>query len=135
MKTRHKQEHNHDPAQGALFNQERAATRRGDPETSRVAAANVRGVRASHRRVIQLFRTYGPQTDQEAYQAAIAEGWRVSPSGLRSRRAEVTPPRGRGIRDSGRKRKTDMGFDAIVWELDPTVEEPEARLVNSGKDS
>lgn len=127
MKSKMKQAHNHDPAQSALFDQDRAVARRTDPETSHVAAHNVRGIRASHRRVIQLFRRFGPMTDQEALGAAISDGWRVSPSGLRSRRAEVTPPRGRGIRDSGLKRKTDMGFDSIVWELDPTVDNPEAR--------
>lgn len=127
MKPKIKQAHNHDPSQLSAFDQERAATRRGDPETSHVAAHNVKGIRASHRRVIQLFRRFGPMTDQEALGAAISDGWRVSPSGLRSRRAEVTPPRGRGIRDSGLKRKTEMGFDSIVWELDPEVESPEAR--------
>lgn len=76
-------------------------------------------LRASHRRVLQLFRTYGPMNDQEALGVANSEGWAISPSGLRSRRAEVTPPRGRGIRDAGRKRN-----HAIVWEIDPDVDEP-----------
>jgi hypothetical protein len=77
-------------------------------------------VRPSHRRVVQLFRTYGPMTDQEALEVAISEGWAISPSGLRSRRAEVTPDRGRGIRDSGTKRN-----NSTVWELDPEADGPE----------
>ncbi len=135
MRTRHKQEHSHDPSQSALFGQERAAVRSTDPETSKAAAHNVKGIRASHRRVMQLFRRYGPQTDSEAFEAAMADGWKISPSGLRSRRAELCPPRGAGIRDSGKKRKTPMGFDSFVWELDPTVEQPEARHTNPGKDA
>lgn len=129
MKTRQRQAHNHDPAQLPLSGvvQTRAVARRTDPETSHAAAANVKNLRASHRRVIQLFRSYGPMTDQEALEAAIADGWKVSPSGLRSRRAEVTPPRGRGIRDSGRKRKTQFSENATVWEIDDTVAEPFAK--------
>jgi hypothetical protein len=77
------------------------------------------GLRPSHRRVIQLFRRFGPMTDEEALEAAISDGWAISPSGLRSRRAEVTPPRGRGIRDSGHKRETAQAKKkAIVWEVD-----------------
>lgn len=76
-------------------------------------------LRPSHRRVIQLFRTYGPQTDQEALQAAISEGWAISPSGLRSRRSEVTPPRGRGIRDSGKRRN-----NSTVWGAGPDRRQP-----------
>lgn len=79
-------------------------------------------LRASHRRVLQLFKSWGPQTDEEALQAAISDGWKVSPSGLRSRRSEITPPRGRGIRSSGKKRKTLSGSMATVWEADPTAE-------------
>lgn len=128
MKTRIKQPHNHDPAQLALGDtteQKTAVARRTDPPTSHAAAASVTNLRASHRRVIQLFRTYGPMTDAEALEAAISDGWHVSPSGLRSRRSEVTPPRGRGIRDSGKKRKSEFGQEAVVWELDPTAEEAE----------
>jgi hypothetical protein len=76
-------------------------------------------LRASHRRVLQLFRTYGNMTDQEALGVANSEGWHIAPSSLRSRRAEVTPPRGRGIRDTGRKRN-----HSTVWDIDPSVTEP-----------
>jgi hypothetical protein len=93
--------------------------------TATDSAVEVRTLRASHRRVIQLFRTYGPMTDAEAYEAAKADGWQISPSGLRSRRAEVSPPRGAGIRNTGQRRKSALGTSSsVVWELDPTVTEP-----------
>lgn len=112
-----KQAHNHDPAQMALLDQERPATRRDDPETSHAAAASVGNLRASHRRVLQLFRLYGSQTDEQLMDSAKAEGWKISPSGLRTRRSELTSPRGIGIIDTGRRVKTESGRDAIVWGL------------------
>lgn len=115
-----RQEHNHDPAQVAMFPQDGAAVaRRSDPETSHQAAASVRKIRASHRRLLQLFRSYGRMTDEEAYEAAVADGWKISRSGLRTRRGELTPPRGRGMRDSGERIKTESGRLAVVWEIDP----------------
>lgn len=83
-----------------------------------------RPLRASHRRTLQLFNRYGAMTDAEALEAAKSEGWDISPSGLRSRRAELCPPRGAGIRDSGRKRKIGPSTGSTVWELDDSVEEP-----------
>jgi len=110
-----------------MFNPSRAVARRNDPETSKAAAAGVQHLRASHRFVLQLFRTYGPMTDEQAWgtylnlfidsSAARELVPRMSPSGLRSRRAEVTEPRGVGIRDSGRRCRTAGGRNAVVWEL------------------
>lgn len=88
------------------------------------AIASKPSLRASHRRVLQLFRTFGPMSHQEAYEVAIAEGWVIAPSALRSRINEVCPPKGAGIRDSGQRRKSQFGGSAIIWELDPTVSEP-----------
>lgn len=88
--------------------------------TAATSAPPKLNVRPAHRRVFQLFKTFGAQTDQEALQAAISEGWDVSPSGLRSRRAEITPPRGRGIRASGERRN-----NSTLWEIDPEVKVPE----------
>lgn len=89
----------------------------------------VRPLRPSHRRVLQLFRTFGPQTHEEALQAAISDGWPISPSGLRTLISELVPPRGRGIRDSGKKRQTWIAAkrrytSATIWELDASVDEP-----------
>lgn len=85
------------------------------------AVAPPKLLRASHRRVLQLFRTFGEMTDQEALGVAISEGWNIAPCSLRSRMAEITPPRGRGIRDAGKKRNY-----STVWEIDPDVAEPYA---------
>lgn len=82
-------------------------------------------MRPSHLYVLQLFRTYGPMTDGQAYevhQSLASEPDRLipnlSPSGLRSRRAELCPPRGEGLKDSGRKLKSDNGHSQTVWEVD-----------------
>lgn len=89
-----------------------------------VAVVEPRPLRPSHRRVLQLFNRYGPMSDQEALEAAKSEGWDISPSGLRSRRAELCPPRGAGIRDTGRKRKIGPSAGSTIWESDTTIEEP-----------
>jgi hypothetical protein len=87
-------------------------------------AVEPRPLRPSHRRVLQLFARYGAMTDSEALEAAKVDNWDISPSGLRSRRAELCPPRGAGIKDSGRKRKIGPSAGSTVWELDPDVNEP-----------
>lgn len=90
-----------------------------------------RTLRASHRRVLQLFVRFGDMSDSEAYEAARADGWQISPSGLRSRRAELCPPRGAGIRDTGRRRKSPLGTStSAVWGIDPNVTEPYAGRAN-----
>lgn len=77
-------------------------------------------IRPAHRRVYQLFNRYGSQTDAEALEAARADGWSISPSGLRTARAAMCPPRGAGLRDTGRKRN-----GSTVWGIDVSVDEPE----------
>lgn len=77
-------------------------------------------IRPAHRRVYQLFTRYGSLTDQEALECAKADGWDISPSGLRTARAAIRPPRGAGLVDTGRKRN-----NSTVWGIDPTVDEPE----------
>jgi hypothetical protein len=100
--------------------------------TATAPTQSAKPLRASHRRVMQLFRTFGPSTDAELYEAAKAEGWQISPSGLRSRRSEISPPRGAGLRDSGQRRVTHFAISGrlsrkvIIWEIDPTVTEPYA---------
>lgn len=127
-KTMVKQEHNQDDEQRSLFEQERAVARRHDRATSKAAAASVKNIGASHRWVLRLFTIHGPMSDAQAWEAhsvAVRQDgkWgmvpRMSESGLRSRRAELTAPRGKGIRDSGRTVKTVSNRDAVVWEIDP----------------
>jgi hypothetical protein len=83
-----------------------------------------RPLRPSHRRVLQLFHRYGCMTSSEALEAAKADGWDISPSGLRSRIAEMCPPRGGGMLDTGRKRKIGSGKGQTVYDVDQTIEEP-----------
>jgi hypothetical protein len=60
----------------------------------------------------------------EALEAAKADNWEISPSGLRSRIAEMCPPRGAGMLDTGRKRKIGSGKGQTVYDVDQTVDEP-----------
>lgn len=127
-----KQAHNHDPHQAALFNQERAVARRDAPETSKAAARSVKKIRASHELILHMIRQCGPMTDYELRDRAAEEGFKISWSGMSARRGELCPPRGRGLRDSGKTRATPNGRAATVWEIDPNVEPevPPAKIRN-----
>lgn len=80
-------------------------------------------LRPAHRRIYQLYNRYGALTHSEALECAQADGWDISPSGLRSRVSELCPPKGAGLMDSGRKRNNQT-----VWMIDPSVDEPERKL-------
>lgn len=82
-------------------------------------------VRPAHRRAYQLFHRYGALTHSEALECAKAEGWDISPSGLRSRVSELCPPKGAGLIDSGKKGTSGKGRGETIWMLDPSVDEPE----------
>lgn len=71
-----------------------AHARRSDPATSKQAAASLTmaKMRASHLRVLQLFRLYGDMDDRTLRRVATAEGWTISDSGLRTRRSELAKP-------------------------------------------
>jgi hypothetical protein len=89
-------------------------TRTGDPETSHDAAASLRDVRASQRRVYELLRDYGPCTDEELQALAPRDGFLISPSGLRTRRHELVVLG--FVKDSGRRTTMSTGRQAIIWE-------------------
>jgi hypothetical protein len=91
-----------------------------------------RPLRPSHRRVMQLFKRYGAMTHQEALEAAKVDEWDISPSGLRSRVAELCPPRGAGMLNTGHKRKIGPSAGQTIWDLDPSVDEP--YITVGGKD-
>jgi hypothetical protein len=126
MRSQPLQEHNHPASQLSIFDQGNSAVaRRSDPETSHEAAASVKNIRESHAFVKMLFRKHGPMTDEQAwkiysrdYLHHVSGAPVMSPSGLRSRRAELTPPRGKGIRDTGLKSKTTSNRNAVVWDID-----------------
>jgi hypothetical protein len=74
-----------------------AHARSSDPKTSKEAAASVRNLRASHRRVLAMFKLYGDMTDEQLSEslndAEKDAGVKLmSPSGVRSRRSELSKP-------------------------------------------
>lgn len=119
--TKAKQAHNHDPAQGAMFEPERAVSRRGALKTSVAAAASItpKKIREAHRQILWLINKHGPMTDYELRDVARREGFKFSWSGMSARRGELCPPRGFGLRDSGQTRSTPNDRPATVWEIDP----------------
>lgn len=98
-----------------------ALARETDPDTSRQAAASISqdSMRETQRMVLAILERYGPSCDEDiatyAAQLTEHEGWpRQSPSGLRSRRAELVAA---GlVRDSGERTRTSTGRQTIVWE-------------------
>lgn len=96
----------------ALF--PRAVARAGDPQTSWDAARSVRDIRASQSEVLRLFVARGAMTDEQV--AERYSGFQ-SPSGLRTRRAELVAL-GR-LRDTGHRIVGRSGRRMIVWDIDP----------------
>ena len=92
----------------------RAVARAGDPGTSWEAAESVRDIRASQAEVLRLFIARGAMTDEQV--AERYSGFQ-SPSGLRTRRAELVAL-GR-LRDTGHRIVGRTGRRMIVWDVDP----------------
>lgn len=96
-----------------------AHARRTDPGTSHAAAKSVRNQTDTHERILELFERFGDATDEDLLiyweQCASLFDWpTISPSGLRSRRAELVAL---GlVVDTGRKDKTSTGRACIVWD-------------------
>jgi hypothetical protein len=89
----------------------RPRARASDPETSHDAAQSVERLTEKHEYMLALLRDVGPATDERLFQYAIAV---MSESGARTRRSELVAM---GlVRDSGKRRKTRSGRNAIVWE-------------------
>lgn len=93
--------------------------RKSDPQTSKDAAREAFGSRSqTHRFIEQTLREKGPMTDEQLGDAARYAAFVVSPSGLRTRRAELVEA---GIvTDSGRRARTTSGRKTIVWEIAST---------------
>ncbi len=95
-----------------------ANARRSDPQTSHDAAASVKNGTATQTIILQLLAF--PRTDEElvtAFEELMASGLAgyASPSGIRTRRAELTD---RGyIQDSELRVRNKSGRTAIVWML------------------
>lgn len=96
--------------------------RRGDPVTSYQAATSLRDLRASQREVLELFRRYGAMDDRALVQCARHAGVKQSPSGLRTRRAELV--RKGYLCDSGRRvvsTASQRHRPRVIWALAPGV--------------
>ena len=97
-----------------------AHARHTDPQTSHQAAASVTRITDTRQAILDAYRLRGPMPDfdlEEYYgQVWQMHRWpRQSPSGIRSRRAELTDL---GlIIDSGRRTVTPSGRPCIVWTL------------------
>lgn len=92
----------------------RARARRTDPVTSHQAAANLDDLRQSQRDVLLAFDRYGAMTDERLLAAMNALNVkRQSPSGVRSRRAELVAFG--FLVDTGEKAMLASGNDGIVW--------------------
>lgn len=97
-------------------------SRTTDPETSRQAAASISvdKMRETQKVILDILDRFGPACDEDIAVMArqlesLGEAPKQSPSGLRSRRAELVTA---GlVRDSGERAKTSSGRQTIVWEL------------------
>lgn len=93
-----------------------ASARLTDPQTSHDAADSVKNVTSTQSAILTLL-TF-PMTDEDLidsfYRMADNAGWKqASPSGIRSRRAELVA---KGlVVDSGERAKLSTGRNAIVW--------------------
>ena len=98
----------------------RPVARRSDPDTSHAAAASVQRLRASQLAVLHTLAAGGPMTDEQlafayANRAVLERLPRMSPSGLRTRRAELM--QAALVEDSGHRQLLTTGRRAIVWRL------------------
>ena len=87
-----------------------------DPDTSKAAAQSQKAVRMSAVRTAihqLLWRHREGLTDNDI--ARLYDGPPVSPSGLRTRRAELVD--GGLVRDSGQRAVLGSGRKAILWEV------------------
>lgn len=93
-----------------------AGARITDPQTSHEAAASVQNIKPTQSGILTILEF--PKTDEElvdAYYSMVSVGLcpNASPSGIRSRRAELVAM---GlVEDSGERRKLASGRSAIVW--------------------
>jgi len=98
-------------SQTSLFDEARA--RRTDPDTSHEAAASVWNIRTSQVAVLGMLRKYGPATDEQLISDMKRCPLYMSPSGIRTRRAELVA---KGLVEyAGYKQVISTGRQARVW--------------------
>lgn len=86
-----------------------------DPVTSHDAAASVQRIRDSHELLLAAFNRFGDMTDTQLAQRLALVGAMLSPSGIRSRRAELVEM-GK-LLDSGRTDILPSGRRSIIWRV------------------
>lgn len=99
--------------------------RRRDPGTSWEAAYSISSEKRQElfRVIYRALLRFGPQTDDELRKHFILAKIAHSPSGLRTRRAELV--KAGWLRDSGNKRDSMSGHPSTVWEALPELKESE----------
>ena len=99
--------------------------RKGDPETSFEAASSLKAVRITKTRqaILDLLQEHPAGLSDEQIARAY-QGPEASPSGLRTRRAELADA---GlVVDTGRRARTRSGRRTILWAL-PRPEDPHTK--------
>jgi hypothetical protein len=97
----------------------RPRARTSDPETSREAAQSVERLTDKQQYILRIL-SYRPRTDEEIWEHIVFPtddfglAYPMSVSGARTRRKELVDMN--LVRDSGKRRKTRSGRNAIVWE-------------------
>lgn len=97
-----------------VFTFTRPRARSTDPATSHAAAQSVTNATDLQRTVLELLKKHGPSTDMElAQRHADDTDEPASPSGLRTRRAELTEA---GlVYDTNERRLSPSGRSCVVW--------------------
>lgn len=95
--------------------------RRTDPSTSWIAARMLAAdtTRKTYDRIAVILSREALTDEELVYRISLADAF-VSPSGVRSRRAELAEAG--WVRDTGERRNTKAGRPAIVWEWVPSVD-------------
>lgn len=90
---------------------DRAVARKADCETAHEAAESVKDITGMQQHLLWVFETIGPMTDEEL----LAQGDYISPSGVRSRRAELVA---KGLLEfSGEFGLTKAGRRSRIWRV------------------
>lgn len=91
----------------------RAHARRTDPETSHEAAESVTNLTSKQAAVLEMLKNSGPMCDEQIFDALWDAGFKMSPSGARTRRDELV---GQGLLEfSGRYVTLRSGRRSRVW--------------------
>lgn len=88
--------------------------RKRDPKTSKMAA-NRLDLSKGQKKVMVAFRSFGSMTDEELIENLAKLNLDLTPSGARSRRAELVKKG--AIKDSGQTRPGSTGNKMTVWEI------------------